>query len=75
MSSQIVKVRGKWFAGRPAETVSCYVDDAGLVRAWDSVAGHYTICHSASAGLTRKVRAAVTGLDRSHAAVPSDLYR
>ncbi len=24
------------------------VDDAGIVRVWDSVAGHYTTCHSLS---------------------------
>jgi len=34
-------------------------DDRGVVRVWDSVAGHYTVCHSLSATQERYVRARV----------------
>jgi hypothetical protein len=41
-----VTVRARAFGGR-LETVKCMVED-GTVRVYDSVAGHYTTCHSLS---------------------------
>lgn len=39
-------------------TVKAYADSTGTVRAWDSVAGHYTIHH----GLTSRQEARVRRL-------------
>ena len=33
------------------------VDEDGTVRAWDAVAGHYTLCHSLPAGCVRYCQA------------------
>ena len=40
---------------------TAYADVAGVVRVWDSVAGHYTTCHSLSVGQVRYVRARTAG--------------
>lgn len=42
------------------ESVSAYADAQGVVRVWDSVAGHYTVCHHLSPGQMRYVRARAT---------------
>jgi hypothetical protein len=41
-----IQIRCKAFAGGKVEINKIQVDDAGVVRVWDSVAGHYTTCHS-----------------------------
>lgn len=50
-----ITVRAKAFAGR-METVRCIVDANGTVRVYDSVAGHYTTCHSLSDSAIRRIR-------------------
>jgi hypothetical protein len=40
-----------------AGTVKAYADSTGIVRVYDSVAGHYTVCHSLTANQERYVRA------------------
>jgi hypothetical protein len=38
-------------------TYRAIVDADGAVRVWDSVAGHYTRCHTLTAGQIRSARA------------------
>lgn len=33
------------------------VDEAGVVRVWDSVAGHWTLCHALTVAQQRYIRA------------------
>ena len=35
---------------------AAYADAQGVVRVWDSIAGHYTLCHSLTAAQVRYVR-------------------
>ena len=47
--------RAKAFAGEGVKTHRFSVD-AGEVRVWDEVAGHYTSCHSLSSAAQRRIR-------------------
>jgi hypothetical protein len=47
MDTQTVRVVYVYWLG---SRVAACADDEGVVRVWDSVAGHYTTCHS----LTRR---------------------
>ena len=41
--------RGSAFTGdSPRYGYLASVDDSGAVRAWDAIAGHYTLCHALS---------------------------
>jgi hypothetical protein len=51
-------VRCKAFAGEGVREHRVEIDAAGAVRVWDSVAGHYTTCHSLSASAIRRIRRA-----------------
>ncbi len=53
-----MEFRGKVFSGRGIETVEVRVDDEGIVRVWDEVAGHWTSCHSISERNLREIRRA-----------------
>lgn len=44
-SDNVITIRGRAFNGK-LETLKCMVDDDGTVRVYDSIAGHYTACHS-----------------------------
>jgi len=55
-SDKIVTIRAKAFAGQGIQEHRCSVDDDGTVRVWDSVAGHYTICHSLGQSAQRRAR-------------------
>lgn len=46
MTKQL-RMRGRAFGGK-LETLYIEVDDQGVVRVWDDVAGCYTTCHSMS---------------------------
>jgi len=50
-----VTTKAKAFAGRMS-TIRASVDQDGTVRVYDSVAGHYTTCHSLSASAQRRIR-------------------
>lgn len=63
-----VTIRARAFSGEGIRTHRCRVDaDSvlpmtgavvhGLIRVWDSVAGHYTTCHSLSDSAKRRARA------------------
>jgi hypothetical protein len=47
-------VRARAFTGRGVETIRVLVRD-GVVRVWDSIAGHYTTCHSLSQSAVRRI--------------------
>ena len=55
-ASKIVSVRAKAFSGRGIEQIKCDVDQDGTVRVWDSVAGHYTACHSLGKSAQQRIR-------------------
>jgi len=42
------------------EMVRAYADEAGRVRVWDSVAGHYTTCHRLTPRQVARVRRLAT---------------
>ncbi len=47
--------RAKAFSGEGVREHKIKVDGDGTVRVWDSVAGHYTVCHSLSDGAQRRL--------------------
>lgn len=51
-----IETRARAFAGRPIEDVRCRVEADGTVLVWDSVAGHFTRCHSLSESAIRRIR-------------------
>lgn len=56
--SKIVKIRAKAFSGRGIETVRVMVE-GNTVRVWDTVAGHFTTCHSmAKSAIRRAIKVA-----------------
>lgn len=54
--STTITTRAKAFSGRSIETIRASVDADGTVRVYDSVAGHYTTCHSLSPSAQRRIR-------------------
>ena len=54
--SKTLKIRAKAFTGEGVRSHKCMVDTDGTVRVWDSVAGHYTTCHSLSVAAQRRIR-------------------
>ena len=53
MSKQIT-ARAKAFAGHGTGTYRFEIDGEE-VRVWDSIAGHYTLCHSLSESAKRRI--------------------
>jgi hypothetical protein len=51
-----ITTRARAFAGRPIEDVRCRLDADGTVLVWDSLAGHYTRCHSLGDSAIRRIR-------------------
>lgn len=60
--------RAKAFSDEGVREHKIKVDSDGTVRVWDSVAGHYTTCHSLSVGAQRRL---VTEAKKLLAANPS----
>ena len=56
MKPTTITARARAFAGRPIEECRCRVDADGAVLVWDSVAKHYTRCHSLTASAQRRIR-------------------
>ena len=56
MKPTTITTRARAFAGRGIENVLCRVDPDGDVLVWDSVAKHYTRCHSLSESAQRRIR-------------------
>ena len=52
----IIEARAKAFSREPVRKHQFWVDDAGTVRVWDSVARHYTTCHSLSPRAEARIR-------------------
>ena len=52
----IITVRCRPFAGFPTSEHRVSVDERGVVRVYDAVAGHYTMVHSLSARTQRRIR-------------------
>lgn len=51
-----ITCRARAFAGRGIENVRCRLEPDGTVLVWDSVAKHYTRCHSLSESAKRRIR-------------------
>lgn len=58
--SRKIRVRAKAFSGEGVREHECMVGADGTVRVWDSVAGHYTTCHSLSESAQRRIRRLAT---------------
>jgi len=56
MKPTTITTRARAFAGRSIEECRCRVDADGAVLVWDSVAKHYTRCHSLTASAQRRIR-------------------
>lgn len=56
MKPTTITTRARAFAGRPIEEVRCRIDSDGDVLVWDSIAKHYTRCHSLSESAQRRIR-------------------
>jgi hypothetical protein len=56
MGDMIIKMRCKAFGGEGVRMNLLQVSSDGSVRAWDSVAGHYTLCHDLSDAAQRRAR-------------------
>jgi hypothetical protein len=54
--NKTIQVRAKAFSGRGVETISVSIDSDGTVRVYDSIAGHYTVCHSLSRSAQARIR-------------------
>lgn len=55
MSMKEISTKAKAFCGR-MESIKAMVDADGTVLVYDSVAGHYTTCHSLSQSAIRRIR-------------------
>lgn len=53
--SKIITARAKAFDGYPIGAHRFEID-GDEIRVWDSVAGHYTLCHSLSPSAQRRIR-------------------
>jgi hypothetical protein len=63
MSDKTIKMRCKAFASdKFALMHRLQVSSDGSVRVWDSVAGHYTLCHDLSAAAQLRARKAAERL-------------
>ncbi len=51
-----VTTKAEAFSTESAREYRFAVEADGTVRVWDSVAGHYTTCHSLSASAVRRIR-------------------
>lgn len=47
--------RAKFFSGNGIETCNVELHPDGSIWVWDSVAGHYTPCHSLSASAAKRI--------------------
>lgn len=56
MSTSKITARAKAFSNEGIKTHKFSVDADGTVRVWDSVAGHYTTCHSLSKSAEARIR-------------------
>lgn len=52
-----IEIKAKAFSGEKSKTNKFQVD-GDVVRVWDSVAGHYTTCHSLSKTAIQRIRKA-----------------
>lgn len=53
--TKLFTARAKFFAGYGITTEKVRVDADGNVRVWDSVAGHYTLCHSLTPRAAKRI--------------------
>lgn len=51
-----ITARAKAFSGESVKTHKFAIDQDGTVRVWDSIAGHYTTCHSLSKSAQTRIR-------------------
>ena len=52
----IVTARAKAFSGDPIGAYKFAVDADGVVRVYDEVAGHYTVCHALGESAQKRIR-------------------
>lgn len=53
-----ITIRAKAFSTEGVKTHTVYVDESGIVRVYDSVAGHFTACHCLTPAAILRIRRA-----------------
>ena len=54
--NQEITIRAKAFSGDSLKPHKVQVDmGSGIIRVWDSIAGHFTTCHSLSVSAIRRI--------------------
>jgi hypothetical protein len=54
-TNKTIKVRCKAFSGEGVRENKVMIEPGRTIRVWDSVAGHYTSCHSLSPSAVRRI--------------------
>lgn len=58
-----ITTRARAFSAHGVETIVASVDCDGTVRVWDTVARHYTTCHSLTTSAVRRIRRLANAAD------------
>jgi len=53
---KIITTRARAFAGQAIRSHKFAIDTDGTVKVWDSVAGHFTACHSLGKSAIARIR-------------------
>ncbi len=56
LTMKTITAKAKAFSSEPVKTHTFAIDADGTVRVWDSVACHYTSCHSLSKSAIIRIR-------------------
>lgn len=76
-TSREFTVRARAFSSEGVREHRVQVDSRGVIRVWDSVAGHYTSCHSLSQRVQRRIRKlaqSVAQAEVTHECVDGESY-
>ena len=53
---KVITVKCKAFGNETAKDHKVLIEDNGMIRVYDSIAGYYTGCHSLSKATQRRIR-------------------
>lgn len=66
-TAQNFVARSRFFTGHGIESLAVAVDFDGTLRVWDSVAGHFTSCHSLSTATAKRIIALISSKTEAEA--------
>lgn len=61
MKDKIVGIKARAFTGQGVRLHKVAVSEAGEVRVWDEVAGHFTLCHRLCTSAEARIRKMAAG--------------